>query len=332
VRRVSRLGAAAVLLLAVAPAVHAQTDTITSRLRVSEEVTASTAPARRWTAASLFTASAETTMSWRERIALGATIGIQAANGTQAAKADVRVRAREGYVRWSASRWLDVEGGRRIVKWGTGYAFTPTGVLDPLRDATDPQDRLGVNEGVDMAKVDAYAGPASLTVVASERTHAARLRTTVRGVEMAVIATAAAGQRPSWGGNVTHVIGDRLEWHGELLSGEEGATGRRGVSALLGGQYTFSSGPNLVLEYYRSSTPDPRSGETSFLFARVSRGVGDLALTPDALVIVGLRDRAVTVVPSLGIAIGDHVQMYVRALVNSTPRVRSLTTGLMLRF
>ena len=322
----STLGAIAAMLLVVAPPVLAQTDSMTSRLRVSQEVTASTGPGRKWTTANLFIAGAESTISWRDRIKLGGTIGIQAT------RADVRVRAREAYVRWSASPWLDVEGGRRIVKWGTGYAFTPTGVLDPARDATDPQDRLGLNEGVDMAKVDAYAGPASLTLVASERTNAARLRTTVRGVEVALIGTAAAGQRASWGGNLTHVIGERFEWHGELLSHEQGATGRRGVSGLIGGQYTFSSGPNLVLEYYRSSIPDPRSGETSFIFARLSRGTGEFALTPDALVIVGLNQRAVTVVPSLGIAIGDHVQAYVRALINSTPRVGSLTTGVMVRF
>jgi hypothetical protein len=188
-------------------------------------------------------------------------------------------------------------------------------VLDPPRNATDPLDRLGLNEGVLMAKADAYAGPASVTIVASEKTNAARIRSTIRGVEFAAVATASAGQRPSAGANFTHVIGQRFEWHGEMLS--------RG-GALIGGQYTFPSGPNLVLEYYRQR-------RVGFIFARLSRGPSDLAFAPDALIIFGTHDGSVSVVPSLSIAAGRHTQVYVRSLINRAPRGGDLTVGLAVR-
>ena len=49
---------------------------------------------------------------------------------------------------------FDFTAGRKMVRWGTGYAFTAAGVLDPPRDPTNPTDRLNLNEGRDMVKAD----------------------------------------------------------------------------------------------------------------------------------------------------------------------------------
>ena len=68
------------------------------------------------------------------------------------------LRVKETYGGLSAGDF-DFMAGRRIVRWGTGYAFTPAGVLDPPRDPTNPTDRLNLYEGRDMVKADFVHGP-----------------------------------------------------------------------------------------------------------------------------------------------------------------------------
>lgn len=393
------------------------TDTWTYRARVSEEVTATRPDAAspfasalstpdRWTFGHLVAATADTTYGWRDRLHFGAGIGVRAGSGQARV---LRISSREAYARWSALSWLDVEAGQRIVRWGTGYAFTPTGVLDPPRDAIDPQDRLGLSQGTVMVKADAYKGSTSVTFVASaprvgqaagsaapERLYAGRVRTTLRGLEVALVGAAAARRRPSWGANVSHVIGDRLEWHGELLSREDRSVWRavlspefvpgrgRTIDALAGMQYTFSAGTNLVLEYYRDGngltsaqwdrlvaaavlrrdrfsaepsassanlaavpvstgtmSPAGRPGGHDFLFTRLSAGSVNATFSPDLIVILGLNDGGVVLVPTFSWAIRTHVQTYARAVVltgagrsasGSAPVTATITVGVAVRF
>ena len=69
---------------------------------------------------------------------------------------------KETYVGLSAGDF-DFTAGRKMVRWGTGYAFTAAGVLDPPRDPTNPSDRLNVNQGRDMVKADWVRGHHALT-------------------------------------------------------------------------------------------------------------------------------------------------------------------------
>ncbi len=286
------------------------------------------------------------------------------------------VRVREGYARVSATDWLDVEGGKRILKWGTGYAFTPTGVLDPPRDPADPRDRLGINEGVVYAGVNLFRGDTALSIVGASpdtwrssfvgtphRVAAARLRTLVRGVEVAVIASTADATGPSWGANFTDVIGQNFEWHGELLVHRRAlqplpagidATGgrRREVSALLGFQYTFNVGVNVVLEYYHdgngldlgawrqltslatrwktaagqvagepsaAGSPVALPGLRHFAFLRVGPAATEPTLLPELLAIAGLEDGSLTLVPALTWTAQSHLQVYARGSVLAGP-------------
>src|SRR5215472_17522227 len=73
-----------------------------------------------------------------------------------------QVHVREAYASVSAGDF-DVAAGRKLVRWGTGYAFTAAGVLDPPRVPTNPSDRLNVNEGRDMVKADWVRGPHAIT-------------------------------------------------------------------------------------------------------------------------------------------------------------------------
>jgi hypothetical protein len=280
---------AIVALIAVASAVTASAQenaaptTWTYRVRVGDEATATRAntasPFRGpnigslWDRSNQIVATGDGTWT-RDRLHTGVGIAVLGASGSDAA-----VRVRQAYARVSATSWVDVEAGKRLVRWGTGYAFTPTGLLDPPRSATDPQDRLGSSEGMALAQATFFRGGTALTVAAprwqdervdrSTRLFAAKLRTAIHGFELALVASGADRRRLSAGANFTHVIGERLEWHGEWLAHDRtspwvarldpacpercrgAAAGARTMSALIGLQYTSAYGVNVVLEGYR---------------------------------------------------------------------------------
>jgi hypothetical protein len=303
-----------------------------------------------WSVAGLLVMGADASAEWT-RVKIGGGGRLRVGGGRHA------FVARESYARWSAASWLDVEAGRRVLRWGVGYAFTPTGVLDPPRDPTDPTDRLSLAEGVGILKADIYRRSTSLTLAVADRgatparpdgrVVAARGRWVAGGVEMALV-TAVAPARPSaWGGSFTHVPGSRLEWHGEFLSHAAvppiGRTAshdeRRVTSALLGFQYSFSNGVNAVVEYYRAgSAPAP---ERDMLFVRTSRGLPGSTMSPELMVLINLRDGGVAVVPSLVWRAAARLELSVRAvrLAGSTrsifgtaPVLGTVTVGATVRF
>lgn len=351
---------AALCALAVAPP-HAQAQaTLTYRAQAIVETTTrhvnSDSPmaprsAGDWTDGQLFLATGSG--SWERgllKLAGGAALSGSSGRG-------VTARAREGYARLSMTDWLDVEGGKRLLRWGVGYGFAPAGVLDPPRDATDPTDRLGINEGRRLLRADVFHGASTLTVAAaSSRTVAARARTVLPGgVEVALIASAASGTRPSWGGTITHVIGQQLEWHAEVV--EQQAKDSRAISAVAGVQYTFRAGVNVVLEYHRNGrglddaewaallrgdrAPGSTPGRRQFVFMRAARSVANAALAPELIAIAGLDDGSLTLVPGLTWMPADRMQIHTRAtrlvggrrsIAGLAPWTTSLAIGATMRF
>ncbi len=90
-----------------------------------------------------------------------------------------QLRVKETYASVSAGDF-DFTAGRKMVRWGPGYAFTAVGVLDPPRNPTDPADRLNLNEGRDMVKADWVRGPHALTAAWSTAALAPRERQPAR--------------------------------------------------------------------------------------------------------------------------------------------------------
>lgn len=409
---------ATVTLIAVASAAAASAQENTTptswtyRVRVGDEVTATRANAQSpflgpttgslWDGLNQVVASADGTWTQGDRLQTGAGVAVVGATGRDAA-----VRIRQVYARVSATSWLDVEAGKRIVRWGTGYAFTPTGLLDPPRSATDPQDRLSVNEGMALVQATAFRGDTALTIAAaapnglaaladpSTRLFAAKLRTAIRGFEFALVGSAADGRRLSAGANFTLVVGDRLEWHGEFLIHDRtspwmirvapDAIGARATSALIGLQYTSASGVNIVLEGYRDgngldspawqrlvsgarnplavsdASPTeldvahgerveprqaqdgrmPRPSRRHFAFVRAARAASDARWKPELMAIVGVDDGSVTIVPTSGWNLRDHVDVYVRGVAlagarrseaRDAPIRGAITVGLAVRY
>ena len=178
---------------------------------------------------------------------------------------------------YSVSSWLDLTVGRKIERWGTGYAWNPTGVVNPRKDPTDPNDRRSLYRGVDMISADLFLKGWDISLlgvpeVSWSAKNGRRLLTTgwamrayklIKGTDVAFTASGGNGLPNSQGLSLARVFGNALELHGEaayisdsvrLLPRNDGLVPVRRPHAevLLGGQYTFRNNVNLVAEFYHT--------------------------------------------------------------------------------
>ena len=169
-----------------------------------------------------------------------------------------RVRVKETYLDVTLGD-VDFTVGKRILRWGTGYAFTATGILDPPRMATDPTDRLSLYQGREMVKADWVEGKHDITVAWASAgvldtrrpgvydTTALRYNVLAAGFDTSVIVAHQGGGANFAGANFTRVIGTAVELHGEFAW-------REAAAVLFGGKYTTASGITTIAEFY--TTPD----------------------------------------------------------------------------
>ncbi len=194
---------------------------------------------------------------------------------------------------YSLSDAMDITVGKKILKWGPGYAFNPTGVVEPQRSPSDPSDRLSQNEGQNLVSVEYFAGRSSMTFVYVNDSRVAswklyrgtqqfafRAYTNLSRYDLSFIGDYIEGDRLELGGNWSYVIGDNLELHAEFL-GKQGSSSlyhealsmdndqkiyssfpytalydnsrRVFYKVLLGGQITFDNGINTAIEFYRDT-------------------------------------------------------------------------------
>lgn len=187
---------------------------------------------------------------------------------------------------------LNLLAGKKILKWGTGYAFNPTGVVEPQRNPSDPADRLNQNDGRTLVSLTAFLGKSSLTFVYlndaqfRDRSfawgtgeYAFRAYAFLGGLDLSLIGHYRDGDRLEAGANGSYVIGENLELHGEILAHRGSSvlyhpsiltdtpqqsymsypcvplydrSRRIFARILVGGQYTFENGVNIVLEVYHN--------------------------------------------------------------------------------
>jgi hypothetical protein len=184
-----------------------------------------------------------------------------------------------GELSWSVSAtpWLDLQVGRSIEKWGTGYAWNPTGVVNPRKNPADPNDRRGAYRGVDMVRADLFVRDWNLSLLAVPEIDwegeggkhllatgwAFRAYRLIGGVDLSISASGGGALPNSQGFSVARLFGDALELHAEVAAFQDGlrfrptggewtAQRRRFAEILIGGQYTFPHNVNLVLEYFHS--------------------------------------------------------------------------------
>jgi len=148
----------------------------------------------------------------------------------------------EASIQLNPRPWFDITIGRIIEKWGTGYAWNPTAFVSPKKNPADPSDRLSANRGLGMVRADVFVRGTNVSLYALEHgAIAARVYRLVAGTDIS-LHFRRDNTGTQQGISVARVFGDALELHGEVA--------RR--HALLGGQYTFKSNVNLVIEAYHA--------------------------------------------------------------------------------
>jgi hypothetical protein len=237
-----------------------------------------------------------------------------------------QLRVKETYADLSAGDF-DFTLGRKMVRWGTGYAFSAAGVLDPPRIPTDPTDRLNLNEGRDMIKADWVHGPHAFSLAWSTAalapaqanlrdTTAFRYNVLVRGFDTALIAGDDRGGDPFGALTFTRVLGQAWEVHGEAVWREEAAI-------LLGAKYTIS-GVTFIGEFYTSPNipyysymgVSPLAGRQHYAFltagkARLRERPGWKEWSLSGSVVANLDDHSHTPVFEASRWFGNHFSSYV---------------------
>jgi hypothetical protein len=232
---------------------------------------------------------------------------------------------------------FDITLGRKMVRWGTGYAFTAAGVLDPPRDPTNPTDRLNVNQGRDMVKADWVRGRHALTFAWSTATLApanSSLRDTtafrynvlVRGFDTSLIAGNDRGGDSFGALTFTRVLGQAWEIHGEAVWREQAAV-------LLGAKCTLHSGVTFIGEFYtppntpyfRDMSVSPLAGRQHYAF--FNAGKDRLRELPgwkewdvSGSIVANLDDHSYVSVFDVNRWFGNHFSSYVHVAVPSGSR------------
>lgn len=237
------------------------------------------------------------------------------------------VHIKETYAGLSAGDF-DFTAGRKLVRWGTGYAFTAAGVLDPPRNPTNPSDRLNTNQGRDMIKADWIRGSHALTFAWSTAefapahsnlrdTTAFRYNVLVRGFDTSLIAGNDRGQDTFGGLTFTRVIGQAWEIHGEGMWREQAA-------ALIGAKYTLPSGLTFMGEfytppntsYYRDISISPLAGRQHYAMFYASKSrLRELPHWKEwdvsASIVTNLDDHSFVGVTDISRWFGTHFTSYV---------------------
>jgi len=237
------------------------------------------------------------------------------------------LRVKETYAGLSGGDF-DISAGRKLVRWGTGYAFSAAGVLDPPRIPTNPSDRLNTNQGRDMIKADWVHGPHALTLAWSTAalapahstlrdTTAFRYNVLVRGFDTSLIAGNDRGGDTFGALTFTRVVGQAWEVHGEAVWREQAA-------ALIGAKCTLHSGVTFIGEFYtppstayfRDLSISPLAGRQHY--ALFNAGKSRLRELPgwkewdvSGSIVANLDDRSFVAVTDISRWFGTHFSSYV---------------------
>ena len=242
-----------------------------------------------------------------------------------------QLRVKEAYGGLSAGDF-DFMAGRRIVRWGTGYAFTPAGFLDPPRVPTNPTDRLNLNQGRDMVKADFVHGPHAFSLAWSTAalapagsnlhdTTAFRYNVLVRGFDTSLIAGNDRGGDSFGGLTFTRVFGQAWELHGEAAWREQGAI-------LMGAKYTTAWGISFIGEfytppnipYYWDGLVSPLNGRQHYAFlyagkSRLRELPGWKQWDLSASMVENLNDNSYIVIADANRRFGNHFSSYLHLQV-----------------
>ena len=200
----------------------------------------------------------------------------------QLASASDRGTVMDGGVRWSAGPGLTVDVGKRVQRWGKGYAWSPVGFIERPKDASDPQSS---REGFVMASAEwtkTLGGPVSAVGLSgfvvptdggrlnqdfgAERdlNPAAKLYLLAWDTDIDLLWRDKGARPASFGFDFSRNVTSALEVHGEWARFRDAprntvsATGvtrqaqSDATSWLLGLRYLTQSEVTWIVEYYRN--------------------------------------------------------------------------------
>jgi len=140
----------------------------------------------------------------------------------------LQVRCQRTELPISVTSWLDLHVGREIERWGTGYAFNPTGVVNPPKDPTDrtidaalPRRGCGGRRPLRQRLGRHSSGHPQISWAGKDGRHllatgwASRAYRLIKGTDVAVSASGGSGLPQSEGLSLARVFGNSLELHGE---------------------------------------------------------------------------------------------------------------------
>jgi hypothetical protein len=202
-------------------------------------------------------------------------------NDAQASLSDGRMY--EAYGRWQPDPTSVLDIGKRVLRWGKGYAWSPVAFLERPKDPNDPEL---AREGFTMVTgslVHSFDGPlqtltltsalvptmSELNVDFGAQGHlnpAFKLYGLIFDTDVDVIYTASGSRRSRWGVDFSRNLGSNLEIHGEwarttdanrlLLTPTNGLAiqTRNYGSYLVGLRYLTERDTTMVFEYYRNGS------------------------------------------------------------------------------
>ena len=226
-----------------------------------------------------------TTLELAGKLNLGDFVLDARAQGSHASDAlvsDTRELAvMEGGLRWSASPGMTLDLGKRVQRWGKGYAWSPVAMVERPRDANDP---AASREGFVMATGEwtrSFSGPVSALSVTgllvptdgdmnadfgqtSDLNPAARLYLLAWDTDIDLMWRGKGARPESFGLDFSRNLSTALEVHGEWARTRDtlrntvtasGVTSSERVdvdSYLLGLRYLTQGEVTWIAEYYRN--------------------------------------------------------------------------------
>lgn len=202
----------------------------------------------------------------------------------------------EGGLRWSVSPGLSFDFGKRVQRWGKGYAWSPVAMVERPKDANDPS---ASREGFVMASgewTQTLSGPISAISVTGlllptdgnlnsdfGQTHdlnpAAKLYLLAWDTDIDLMWRAKGARPESFGVDFSRNLSTALELHGEwsrTLDAPRNTLSAAGITSvqridfdsyLLGLRYLTSGEVTWIAEYYRNGAGyTPQEMDVYYLF------------------------------------------------------------------
>lgn len=249
-----------------------------------------------------------TTLELAGKLNLGDFVLDARAQGSQADDALVSTRkdlaVMEAGLRWSASPGLTLDVGKRVQRWGKGYAWSPVAMVERIKDANDP---TASREGFVMTSgewTQSLTGPISAVSVTGlllptdgdtnadfGQTHslnpAAKLYVLAWDTDIDLMWRAKGARPESFGVDFSRNLSSALEVHGEWArtldaprntldaSGSIRSSRADFDSYLLGLRYLTAGEVTWIAEYYRNGAGYTRQEmDTYYQFLNTALAAG----------------------------------------------------------